>query len=464
MTRNTLITVTLSAAILLAAAPNPAEAGGSFGIHVSNHGAGIGFGGSNWGIWGSSWNSGHVSAGFSTSLDGYGEWVWVGDLGRVWRPWVAAGWQPYSHGRWVWTSMGWTWVAYEPWGWVPHHYGNWAFTTVGWVWTPGYSYHPGNVVWVNSGAYIGWVPCAPRGWSHAHRAYDHGWHNGYRSGRYDGYNQGYEDGWRDARYATWVPRNQVTSDNLSHHAVGHEVATRSVARSRIVPQAAPPSKTNIERMVGRSVPEARIVERTQKINGRDVRIVRPEGQSDTVRRHGAETVKTALAPSVREMAVAVRTSGGKPTAGSPRTTTVARRSDEAQRSHTSRAARAKTQTHTTTTTTSRRSVDRVPTHHNRAVEPSKTRAAGNRTRPPEAAVTTTSRRVAQRSPQTQPSRTSTRTTSPAEPVKDSANTRTQRSTDTPAAARVENTRTRTRSANTDPEREKPVKRRQRNRN
>jgi len=462
MTRNTLFTVSLFAAILLAVAPNPAEAGGHFGIHISNHGVGVGFGGTNWGIWGSSWNTGHAAVGFSASLNGYGEWVSIDGLGRAWRPWVATGWQPYSHGRWVWTSMGWTWVAYEPWGWVPHHYGNWAYTTVGWVWTPGYSYHPGNVVWVNSGAYIGWVPCAPRGWSHAHRAYHHGWHDGYRSGHYNGYNQGYEDGWRDARYATWVPRNQVTSDNLSHHAVGHEVATRAVARSRVVPQAAP-SRTHVERMVGRSVPEARIVERTQKIDGRDVRVVRPEGQTVTVRRHGAETVTTALAPSVRERAGATRVSRTQSSSDSRKATTTARRHTEVQPSRTSRAPAPKTQIHTTTTSPSRRTVDRGSAAGKRATTPSRQRVAENRSMPPQKTVSTTSRRVVQRTLQAQPNGSSSRTATPSEPVSISPKTRTQRTAGTSSTAREETKRTRSRSSSAIPERDKPVKQRPRSR-
>ncbi|MEX1310578.1 MAG: DUF6600 domain-containing protein [Candidatus Sulfomarinibacteraceae bacterium] len=299
MTRKSTTLLSIAAALVLTAGASPADAGGYVGIGVSNHGLSIGFGASNWSIWGSSWDSGHASFGFSASLSGYGEWVEVGGLGTVWRPWVAAGWQPYSHGRWVWTSLGWTWVAYEPWGWIPHHYGNWAYTTVGWVWTPGYTYHPGNVVWVSSGAYLGWYPCAPKGWSHGHRAYHHGWNNGYRWGRHDGYRQGYDDGWRDARYATWVPRNQVTADNVASHRVGHEIATRSVARSRVTPLPAAPSKIEVERMVGRSVPEARITERVARIDGRDTRVVRPEGLKTTVERHGGETVRTALAPTAR---------------------------------------------------------------------------------------------------------------------------------------------------------------------
>jgi len=149
---------------------------------------------------------------------------------------------------------------------------------------------------VGSGSYVGWYPCAPRGWSHAHRAYRHGWNDGYRHG----YGDGYQDGWRDARYATWVPRSRVMSENVSHHAVGHEVATHAVARSRVTPMAAPPSKRDVERMVGRSLPETRVVERTATVEGRNVRVVRPEVGDESVRRHGADTVKRALAPEARE--------------------------------------------------------------------------------------------------------------------------------------------------------------------
>ncbi|MEE4274011.1 MAG: DUF6600 domain-containing protein [Thermoanaerobaculales bacterium] len=287
------------ATTLVSATPHPADAGGSFGIAVSNHGVSIGFGGSNWGIWSTTWDAPQISVGFATALEGYGEWVWVDGLGRVWRPWVAASWRPYAHGRWVWTSLGWTWVAYEPWGWMPHHYGNWAYSTVGWVWTPGTTYHPGNVVWVGSGSYVGWYPCAPRGWSHAHRATHHAWNDGYRHG----YGDGYQDGWRDARYATWVPRSRIMADNVSHHAVGHEVATHAVAHSRVTPMAAPPSKRAVERMVGRSVPETRVVERNSTVGGRNVRVVRPEVSGESVRRHAADTVKRALAPVARERAL-----------------------------------------------------------------------------------------------------------------------------------------------------------------
>ncbi len=252
---------------------------------------------------------GNASIGFSATLDGYGEWVSVDGLGRVWRPWVANGWQPYTHGRWIWTSLGWTWVAYEPWGWAPHHYGNWAYSTIGWVWSPGYVYHPGNVVWVSSGAHLGWYPCGPAGWSHFNRGYHHGWRSGYATGHSNGYSQGYADGWRDSRYATWVPRSSVTADNVADHAVRYEVATRSAARSRVTTMAGAPTRNEIGHAAGRPVPESRIVEAKATIDGRDVRIVRPEGQERTVQRHGNDTVQRALSPTAQARVTSRETRG-----------------------------------------------------------------------------------------------------------------------------------------------------------
>lgn len=292
------LTLLTAAAIVALGASAPADAGGYVGFGISNRGVSVGFGTSGWGLWASSWGPSTFSAGFTAGLSGYGEWVTVGGLGTVWRPWVSTAWRPYTHGRWVWTSLGWTWVAYEPWGWLPHHYGTWAYTTVGWVWSPGYSYHPGNVVWYSAGNHIGWMPCAPRGWSNAYRGYRHGWGNGY--------SHGYADGWRDARYATWVPRSRVTADYVSSVAVGPEVATRGVARSRVAELSAAPTRSQIERDVGRPVPRTRIVERTATVDGHTVRVVRPEGQETTVRRYGATTVERALTAGAKGRAAVDR--------------------------------------------------------------------------------------------------------------------------------------------------------------
>ena len=62
-------------------------------------------------------------------LDANGRWEDVPDYGRVWVPSnVAAGWEPYRYGHWVWVApWGWTWVEDEAWGFAPFHYGRWAF-------------------------------------------------------------------------------------------------------------------------------------------------------------------------------------------------------------------------------------------------------------------------------------------------------------------------------------------------
>jgi hypothetical protein len=93
-------------------------------------------------------------------LDTYGDWVWMVDCGRVWRPRVRAGWRPYRCGRWTWSvRFGWFWVSYEPWGWVPFHYGRWAYSPhYGWVWVPGNVWGPGWVAWSHGPGWIGWTP------------------------------------------------------------------------------------------------------------------------------------------------------------------------------------------------------------------------------------------------------------------------------------------------------------------
>ena len=93
MKRTTQITLLAATMVATVFATGPATASEWIGATISNHGLSLGFGTSNWGIWGSSWSAGGWSVGFSTTLSGYGEWVWVDGIGRCWRPWVAAGWR-----------------------------------------------------------------------------------------------------------------------------------------------------------------------------------------------------------------------------------------------------------------------------------------------------------------------------------------------------------------------------------
>ena len=259
----------------------PAQAGGSFGMHISSAGFGVSVGIGDWGPYTNSWTNPHWSLDYNVALSGYGEWVWVGNLGKVWRPWVAPGWRPYTYGRWVSTNVGWTWVAYEPWGYVPHHYGSWALCNFGWVWVPGYSYSCANVVWVRSGGYVGWYARPPWGWSHAARGYRHGYQDGYR------------DGWHDARYATYVDWHHMGSDNASHYAVTHTVATRG----RVEDHAAAPTVDEVRRRGGISVPETPVSQRTITMNGREVTVARPEGVARSIERHASTTAAEALSPA-----------------------------------------------------------------------------------------------------------------------------------------------------------------------
>jgi len=302
MTRTLRTTLILTTAALLSILiALPAEAGnGWFGLHLSNHGVGLSLGFGSWGVYGSSWNHGSVAVEYDVVLNGYGEWVSVSNLGRVWRPHVAADWRPYTHGRWVYTSYGWTWVSYEPWGYFPHHYGNWAYTTFGWVWSPGYTYVAANVTWVYSGGMVGWYPCGPAGWSHAHRGYhrgyNHGYNHGYNNGYGNGHSDGYWQGWHDARYANWVDWRHMTDDNVARHAVpGHRVVRDSNATTIRASRTAP-TRSEVTRHGIRSIPTAQISQRRASVGGRTMTMVRPDGVERSVQRHADSTVRRALKP------------------------------------------------------------------------------------------------------------------------------------------------------------------------
>ncbi len=109
-------------------------------------------------------------------LDRNGKWEKVNYEGRyqkLWRPTaVAAGWQPFTGGRWtVWYRDN-VWIPEEPFGYVTHHYGNWVYVNSAWYWAPpvkvragsigrSASWYPGRVSWIHSDAHVGWVPLSP---------------------------------------------------------------------------------------------------------------------------------------------------------------------------------------------------------------------------------------------------------------------------------------------------------------
>ena len=100
-----------------------------------------------------------------------------------WRPRVVVGWSPFTVGRWTDWYGDQTWIPAEPFGYVTHHYGNWVYARNYWYWAPpvvsvraglpfldiGFFWSPGRVSWIHSGAYVGWVPLAPRETYYSHR-------------------------------------------------------------------------------------------------------------------------------------------------------------------------------------------------------------------------------------------------------------------------------------------------------
>ena len=115
----------------------------------------------------------------SYALEENGRWEQVyyeGQYRRFWRPTVAAGWAPFTAGRWTVYYGDNCWVPYEPFGYVTHHYGNWLYAGNFWYWAPpvvgvqvgiapllgiGFGWYPGRVGWISSGINVGWIPLAP---------------------------------------------------------------------------------------------------------------------------------------------------------------------------------------------------------------------------------------------------------------------------------------------------------------
>lgn len=77
------------------------------------------------------------------TLAANGRWVEDLNYGWVWTPTtVAAGWTPYSHGRWTWIEpWGRVWIDAAPWGFATSNYGRWLNIGQRWCWSPGAHAH-----------------------------------------------------------------------------------------------------------------------------------------------------------------------------------------------------------------------------------------------------------------------------------------------------------------------------------
>ena len=193
---------------------------------------------------------------FYDALAPYGRWVEVPAYGWCWSPDdIALGWRPYSDGEWVYTDFGWTWISSEPWGWAAFHYGRWALDpSDGWVWVPGVVWAPAWVAWRESGDWVGWAPLPPSaGWDATA-----GLH--------------VDDVDLDripAQQWCFVQRRQLADANLRFDivSVAHNVTltsrTRNAARLEVRegrPMNRGADVETIERLIGRSVPRASVVD------------------------------------------------------------------------------------------------------------------------------------------------------------------------------------------------------------
>jgi hypothetical protein len=99
----------------------------------------------------------------------YGRWEEIPEYGYAWTPSrVAAGWAPFSNGRWYWQDpWGWSWISNERWGWATSHYGRWTPYRSRWYWVPvrprtRVRYAPAVVEFVRVRDHVGWFPLHPR--------------------------------------------------------------------------------------------------------------------------------------------------------------------------------------------------------------------------------------------------------------------------------------------------------------
>jgi len=183
-----------------------------------------------------------------------GVWTEVPEYGNVWRPTVAAGWAPYSCGRWVWEDWyGWTWVGCESWGWAPYHYGRWFYAANygGWCWYPGalhvrHYWSPALVGFFGWGGgvgfgfgfgNVGWVALAP--YEVFHPWWGRGFYGAGFAGRANIANFNVYNTYRNARVANGV--SGVTGANFRNgqfganimHASGEQLRSAGQVRGQM---------------------------------------------------------------------------------------------------------------------------------------------------------------------------------------------------------------------------------------
>jgi hypothetical protein len=238
---------------------------------------------------------------FYDSLAPYGRWFAVDEFGWVWTPYdVAVGWRPYTHGYWVFTDYGWTWVSRWRWGWAPFHYGRWVHhRRQGWFWVPGRVWGPAWVLWRQRPGWVGWAPMPPQ----------RGWRVGLEFEIWNDPDRSVEP-----HSYSFVEERNFAARNLDQHLAlaarnvtliqdARDVTNYRMMENRVVNRS--PEVEPIERATGRAVPRHRIVDAGsagggEQISGGDVRVYRPNISRSTPERTPQTTAPPRQRPASAE--------------------------------------------------------------------------------------------------------------------------------------------------------------------
>lgn len=214
---------------------------------------------------------------FHDQLAPYGTWIQTKDMGLVWSPNnLPIGWRPYSHGHWVRTNEGNTWIPDEEWGWITFHYGRWIYGEgLGWVWIPGDVWSPGWVAWREGDGMVGWSALPPDvGWEFA---------GGFGPWFYD-----FDD--IDYFWWTFVDADDFFDRDLDHHIFRvsdndrflrrtHDVTRFRRDHDRIIDESF--RDEDIRRLVHHDVPQVKVADleeksgRHWKVDGDELFVSRP---------------------------------------------------------------------------------------------------------------------------------------------------------------------------------------------
>lgn len=241
---------------------------------------------------------------FYDQLAPYGQWFQLQGHGWVWTPYdVPYGWRPYTHGRWVYTDFGLTWVSDWEWGWAPFHYGRWLFEPYyGWVWIPGREWAPAWVAWHYGSGWVGWVPLPPG----VH------WQTG---GNVTAYVKPHWWCFTEERFLfepnmrsnIALPARNVTFINITRNVTNY-----TIIQNRVVNQSI--NIEQMERAVKRPVPRYNIVDRETAPTARE----RMRGNEIQMFRHQLAETTPARTPPRVEPSQPEEKPGQRPGAGSRR--------------------------------------------------------------------------------------------------------------------------------------------------